>query len=253
MALQSELQSQGNFLFKYRSHLPLLFLVMGLAVYLFEIYNGLERPYNMDKSFFELICLAVAIFGLLIRVKIIGHTAKKTSGRNTKQGQIAEELNTTGLYSFVRHPLYVGNFFMWLGVAMLTGNFWFTIAFILLYTVYYERIMFAEEQFLIGKFGKQYTDWSKNVPAFIPKFKNYSKPKYSFDLIKVIRMEKNGLAAIFILFWLFIWAGDALKHGIKYFEFNGWFYACVGTAILYLILKILKKQRMLGNKKVSNK
>lgn len=135
---------------------------------------------------------------------------------------------------------------MWLGVAMLTENLWFTMAFILLYTVYYERIMFAEEQFLIEKFGSQYTDWSKNVPAFIPNFKNYTKPKYPFNLMKVIRMEKNGLAAIFILFWLFDWAGGALKNGISYFELSGWFYASVGTGFLYLILKIMKKRKMLS-------
>lgn len=246
MSLQSEMQSQGNFLFRNRSYLPLIFLAAGLSVYLYGEHNEIEGPENLLEESFEFICLGICLLGLFIRIYIVGHTPPKTSGRNTKVGQVAEELNTTGLYSLVRHPLYVGNFFMWLGVAMLTENLWFTIAFVLLYTVYYERIMYAEEQFLIAKFGNQYTDWSKTTPAFIPNFKNFRKPKYSFNLKKVIKKEKNGLVAIFALFWLFEWSSDALEHGIAYFELNGWFYAAIFTTILYFILKVMKKRKMLN-------
>ncbi|MFK7812765.1 MAG: isoprenylcysteine carboxylmethyltransferase family protein [Maribacter sp.] len=245
MSLQSEMQSQGNFLFKYRSHLPLIFLAVALAVYLYGTHNNVMGSENIFMEYFWFICLGVCLLGLFIRIKIVGHTPSNTSGRNTKQGQVADELNTTGMYSLVRHPLYVGNFFMWLGVAMLTANLWFIIAFILLYTVYYERIMFAEEQFLIGKFGTQYTDWSKTTPAFIPDFKKYTSPKYPFSLKKVIKKEKNGVVAIFALFWLFKWAGDTLENGFMYFDLSGWFYAAVISAVLYFILKIMKKRKML--------
>lgn len=245
MALQTEMQSQGNFLFKNRSYLPLLFLVTGLAVYLYGEYHEVEGTENFISEYFEIMCLVICLLGLFIRIKTVGHTPRNTSGRNTKVGQVADELNTSGMYSLVRHPLYVGNFFMWLGVAMLTENLWFTVAFILLYTVYYERIMYAEEQFLITKFGKQYTDWSKSTPAFIPDFKYYVKPKYRFNLKKVIKKEKNGLVAIFALFWLFEWASDVLENGITYFELSGWFYAAIVTAVLYLILKIMKKRKIL--------
>lgn len=246
MALQTELQSQGNFLFRNRSYLPLIFLFTGLGVYLFGEYNEVEKSENFISEYFEYICLLVCLFGLFIRIKTVGHTPPRTSGRNTKVGQVANELNTSGLYSLVRHPLYVGNFFMWLGIAMLTENLWFIVAFVLLYTLYYERIMFAEEQFLISKFSNQYTDWSKTTPAFIPDFKHYRKPKYPFKVRKVVKKEKNGLVAIFALFWLFEWASDALEHGISHFEFNGWFYIAIATSLLYLILKIMKKRKMLN-------
>ncbi|WP_282043303.1 methyltransferase family protein [Winogradskyella flava] len=246
MALHTEMQTQGNFLFRNRSYLPIIFLTIGLGVYLFGEYNEVETSENFISQYFEYICLSICLLGLLIRIKTVGHTPPKTSGRNTKVGQVADELNTSGLYSLVRHPLYVGNFFMWLGVAMLTENLWFTIAFILLYTIYYERIMYAEEQFLIAKFGDRYTDWSKTTPAFIPHFKNYRKPKYPFNNKKVIKKEKNGLVAIFVLFWLFEWASDVLEHGITHFDFNGWFYSAIATSVLYLILKIMKKRKMLN-------
>jgi len=101
----------------------------------------------------------ISLCGLAIRVYTVGHTPANTSGRNTA-GQLAESLNTTGIYSLVRHPLYLGNFFMWLGVALLIANFWFVIAFVFAYWIYYERIMFAEEQFLRTKFGPTYVEWA---------------------------------------------------------------------------------------------
>lgn len=87
MALQTELQLQGNFLFKHRSYLPLIFIFIGLSVYLYGKFYEIAKPENIIEENFEIICLAVSIIGLLIRIKIVGHTPKRTSGRNTKKGQ----------------------------------------------------------------------------------------------------------------------------------------------------------------------
>ncbi len=135
---------------------------------------------------------------------------------------------------------------MWLGVAMLTENMWFTISFILLYWIYYERIMYAEENFLILKFSNAYLNWASRTPAFIPSLQNYKSPKYSFSLKKVLKKEKNGLAAIFLIFWLFQWSENVITQR-KIFQLNldFWFYAALVSSILYIILKILKKKKLL--------
>src|SRR5690606_40503342 len=139
MALQEELRTQGDFLFKHRSYLPLIILVVGLAVFAFGKYFGTECASAFCMEIYLYISLAVSLFGLLIRILTVGYTPHNTSGRNTKEGQVAGEVNSTGIYSTVRHPLYLGNFFMWLGVAMITANAWFIVAFILFYMFYYER------------------------------------------------------------------------------------------------------------------
>lgn len=203
MALVEELENQGNWLFRYRSKLPLIILLAGVIFYLrTEIYPEtffLENsPYEI---YYERFCLLICLFGLLIRIYTVGHTPANTLGRNTL-GQIAERLNTTGIYSLVRHPLYLGNFFMWFGIALLTAHFWFNLVFILGYWIYYERIMFAEEQFLRNKFGTVYTEWAEKVNAFLPNlsFKNFVKPSEKFSWKKVLKKEKNDFAAVFIIF-----------------------------------------------------
>jgi len=134
MALQEEFEKQGIWLFKYRSNLPIIILVLGYALYCYKELNPeayfLQGEQLWFDPYFEMICFGVCALGLLIRVYTVGHTPKFTSGRNTDE-QVAETLNTSGLYSTLRHPLYLGNFLMWWGLAMLTGNIWFNLSFIL--------------------------------------------------------------------------------------------------------------------------
>jgi protein-S-isoprenylcysteine O-methyltransferase Ste14 len=245
MALQEELKKQGDFLFRHRSYLPVIVLVIGLAVFTCSGYHKAERAGTWFTEVYDFICLGVSLLGLLIRVVTVGHTPKNTSGRNTKAGQVAEELNTSGIYSTVRHPLYLGNFLMWLGVAMLTQNSWFIVAFVLFYALYYERIMYAEEAFLRHKFGQDFLDWAEKSPAIIPSFRNYVKPKYPFSIKKVLKKEKNGLWALFLLFWIFNLAGDLISGGTFEIKLSFWFFGAVVSTIIYLVLKAMKKGRLL--------
>lgn len=246
MALQEELEKQGVWLFRYRSYLPLIVLLIGTILYLrTEIYPDTffleETPYEI---FYEMGCLLVSLLGLFIRIYTVGHTPKNTSGRNVKN-QLADYLNTTGSYSVVRHPLYVGNFLMWLGPALITGNLWFIVAFCFFYWIYYERIMFAEEQFLRKKFGETYLNWAKNVPAFIPKFRSFVKPNLPFSWKKVLKKEKNGVFALFLIYCTFDILGEVIENEHEYNYFI--IFACIATGVAYFILKYLKKHTSVLN------
>lgn len=242
MALQEEFEKQGNWLFKYRSFLPLIILAIGTGLYLrTEMFPGTfileETTYEI---YYEMIALIISLMGLYIRVYTVGYTPKNTSGRNTDEGQVADTLNTSGIYSIVRHPLYLGNFLMWFGPTMLTGHIWFIIAFVLLYWIYYERIMFAEEQYLRRKFGAIFLKWSINVPAFIPKFKNFKKSELSFSWKKVLKKEKNGLFALFLIFFIFDFAGELIENKTEYNYFL--IAMCTLTGLSYIVLKYLKSR-----------
>ena len=126
-------------MFKYRGILPVIIIVMGLGVYAYTKFSGSEVTF-IDEKYFEFICLGVALFGAVVRAYTVGYTPYNTSGRNI-DSQVADTVNTIGIYSIVRHPLYVGNFFCSLGIAMLTQNLWFVLFFIAAYWLYYERIM----------------------------------------------------------------------------------------------------------------
>lgn len=238
MALITELREQGNFLFKHRSYLPILILVVALAVY---IQNDFVFADLAERQVYELACLVVSLIGLLVRVVTVGYTDDHTSGRNTADGQVADSINTTGVYSWARHPLYIGNFFMWLGLAAFTQNLWFIVAFVFVYTVYYERIMFAEESYLIDKFGDAYLAYGKSVPAFIPNFKNWIKPRNAFQIKKVIKQEKPGILGLFTLILLFRILESYFNSDLNAVEIH-WIIAFGAALLWYIVVKILQKK-----------
>lgn len=246
MALQDEFELQGNFLFKFRGILPLIIILGGIVVFSIDRYNGISLHSTIAFSTIEFASLIVCLFGLCIRIYTVGHTPANTSGRNTKR-QVADKLNTTGIYSIVRHPLYLGNFFMWLGMSLLTANIWFVISFILLYWIYYERIMYAEELFLKRKFGDEFIKWASKTPAILVCFKNWEKPGYHFSWKKVLKKEKNGLLAIFVLLFVFHTIYVSFESNTIQAEMNWISYFTIACAILYLILKFIKKKTMFLN------
>ena len=137
MALINELEKQGNLLFKYRGQFPVVLFILAIP---FLYFTNSTQPLLAENYTF--IAIALSVVGFLIRAYTIGTTPRGTSGRNTKE-QVAEVLNSTGIYSMVRHPLYLGNYFMWIGIVVFTFNWYFVFVVSLLYWVYYERIMFA--------------------------------------------------------------------------------------------------------------
>jgi hypothetical protein len=212
MALNEELKKQGDFLFRYRSYFPIALLLAGLG---FVAYTEWTDPE-------------------------VGYTPRNTSGRNTAAGQVAESLNTGGMYSLTRNPLYLGNYLMWLGVALLTASLGFILVFTLVFWIYYERIVFAEESFLRKKFGDAYLDWASVTPAFIPRKLKWRKPGLSFSWKKVLKKEKNGLFALFLVFCLIELEGSLIGDGTWIIEETWLFWAMILSALAYVVLKILK-------------
>lgn len=240
MALQQEFESQGNFLFRYRSYLPLVLLPIAFWVVAYMLQRDPSLFSNTDITILQILAIISCLLGLIIRIVTVGYTPKNTSGRNTAQGQVADRVNTTGIYSIVRHPLYLGNYFMWLGIAILTGDVWFMVAFTLAYWLYYERIMYAEEQFLTKKFGSVYSNWANVTPAFIPSFGLWNNPDLSFSWKKVLKKEKNGLFAIFLLIFIFDCWTSYLTTG-QWLTAKIWsFCAMLVTGVIYFVLKFIK-------------
>ena len=241
MALHEELRKQGDFLFRYRSHLPLLLLAVGLWIPFHQRRFGADASETLIAEALEACSLWVGLLGLAIRVFAVGYTPSSTSGRNTKQGQVAGTLNTTGAYSLTRNPLYLGNYLLWAAVAMATSSLWFVLSFTLAFWLYYERIVFAEEAFLRRKFGATYLDWAARTPAFLPRHLHYVHPSTRFSWRKVAKKEKNGLFALFLTLCVIRLAGDLAEGEVSLPEESLSIAAAVGSGALYCSLRALKR------------
>ncbi len=242
MALKEEFESTGNWLFRWRSYLPLM--MIGIFLLALREYEYPGNSEHLDHLW-EALCLIVSFIGLGIRVFTVGHTPKGTSGRNTKE-QIAETLNTSGIYSVVRNPLYLGNFFMGLGLALFAHLWWLILIYVLIFWLYYERIIFAEEEYLRKNFGDKYIAWSNVTPVFVPKFRDYRKPDLPFSFRNVLRREYNGFFAVIVVLYVLEVAGDLIYK--NKFDIDLMWYVLLSIGfIIWITLRILKKYTSLLN------
>jgi len=244
MALKEEFIKTGNWLFRWRSYFPLLIVPLLLI--------ALREPKYLEQAagataehFWEGFCAAVSFTGLLIRCVVVGYAPKRTSGRNTER-QKAETLNTTGLYSVARHPLYLGNFFIFLGIVLFIQTIWLIIVAILSFWLYYERIMFAEEEFLREKFGAAFLKWAAKTPAFLPKFRNWQQPALTFSFRNILKREYTAFFLIIASFALLnivgnIFTKDKLKVDLM------WLILFIAGFIVYVILRTLRTKTKILN------
>lgn len=250
MALIQEFEESGNFLFKYRGQIPVVIFLMALPMLFFSnsnvYFSWAVGELQLVRLLSVIIGIVLSSLGFAVRCYTIGTTPRGTSGRNT-QNQVAEQLNTTGIYSIVRHPLYLGNYFMWAGLLTFTMNIWCFIIVSLMYWLYYERIMLAEEQFLTKKFGKMYTDWSMTVPSFLPAFSQFKKSDIPFSFKAVLRREYSSFLSMVVAYTLVDYLlaiilklyNSPVLSLVDYFHRPS-MYVLLVTVIVVLVLRTLK-------------
>lgn len=103
----------------------------------------------------------LAVVGLVIRASAAGVIMKE------------KQLATSGIYAHTRNPLYLGSFFLGLGVTVAGGQWIFVVLFAAFFLTVYNRTMSGEAELLEGLFGDAYRDYAANVPLLLPRLTAY--------------------------------------------------------------------------------
>ena len=80
-----------------------------------------------------------------------------------------QHLVVTGLYRYVRNPMYVAVVAVILGQAILFGDWRLMTYGGLMWLAFHAFVLTYEEPVLAQKFGAQYEDFRANVPRWIPR------------------------------------------------------------------------------------
>ncbi|MGW8266880.1 MAG: methyltransferase family protein, partial [Longimicrobiales bacterium] len=91
-----------------------------------------------------LLGLSIAMPGLILRAVAAGHIEKDRT------------LATTGPYAALRHPLYLGSFFVAGGLVVAGGRWALLFLLLPILALVYARTIAAEEEELAVLFGEQY-------------------------------------------------------------------------------------------------
>jgi protein-S-isoprenylcysteine O-methyltransferase Ste14 len=213
---------------------------MMLPLFLLGLLDArFSGPASPAVRVWQFAALAVALSGLVVRVIAIGTAPAGTSERSTTSPR-ASELRTSGLYSIVRHPLYLGNTLTAIGFACFTTTWYLPVIVALLGILYHERIAAREEVFLESRFGQAFLQWADRVPAVTPRLSGYARSTSPFVWRRVAGREFHGLFVIGAVLFVLDVARAALATGRIVFD-PFWTSLFLLTAAIFVVCTLLKK------------
>ena len=112
-----------------------------------------------------IICTSSLIPGAWLAITGVKETTLKVAETHR-----TDKIVTTGVYSIVRHPQYLGGLLAHVGISFLLSARYslFSVPFMVLLIYLISR---KEERELVREFGKEYEDYKKNVPMLIPRLR----------------------------------------------------------------------------------
>jgi protein-S-isoprenylcysteine O-methyltransferase Ste14 len=221
----------GGFVFRWRSYVPVL-VILALAS---GVATG-QSVGHLEIHRWVVGGLLVAAAGLALRLYAVGHAPPGTSGRHRRQ--YAERLNTFGIYSIVRHPLYLGNVLVWCGVSLTAAWAAGAAASALLAVAVFALIVRHEDAFLAARFGEAFREWSTVTPAVVPRWRLWRTARRPFRWRRAVASEYSTLHSIGLITMLFeavrrVAAGS--RPGLV------WWCLLVANSALYVALRVWRR------------
>jgi len=111
----------------------------------------------------DLVGLGLILVGFLVRVAARGWKSEALARQ--------EGLVRTGLYGYVRHPMYVGTFLAGVGLSLNVAPPWFAGVFAVWFVLVHSLVARREERALREQFGEAYAAYAQTVPACVPRWR----------------------------------------------------------------------------------
>lgn len=183
----------GSFVFAYRDLLPVPIFLLVLAIAWKSGFQPGPGGILLDGRL-NLVGLILSAAGQGWRFWARGCSLPGTSGRG--RDFKAAGLNTRGPYAWVRHPLYLGNFLICGGLALVAHQLWIYPISAVAFCLQHWLIVQAEEAFLVRRFGATYEEWRKQVGCWIPRMRRPvaarpPEPSHEWNFRRAIRKEHD--------------------------------------------------------------
>ena len=131
-------------------------------------------PLLADWIEIPVVALRVSFFHLFVFVPFflvgawLGIAGVRETTLRVAETHRAKRIVTSGVYSVVRHPQYLGGLLAHFGVSFLLSG-WFSLLSTPLMVLLVFLISRKEEMELMKEFGVEYLEYKENVPMFFPK------------------------------------------------------------------------------------
>jgi protein-S-isoprenylcysteine O-methyltransferase Ste14 len=143
---------------------PFLYIVTFFAAIL------LQKILPLNKEFFystasKVIGSVIILIGLFFNFPALRQFIKTKNTLVTVKP--ANSLQTAGIYSASRNPMYVSLLLFYIGLAFIVGNWWNLILLPVLFLIVQEYVIKREEKYLDRTFGQQYSDYKTKVRRWL--------------------------------------------------------------------------------------
>ena len=131
---------------------------------LIDNFMGLEFH---DNDFFSYIGISLSALAISLFI-----SSKITLGKNYSpcyDQRKPKSITSSGLYKYVRHPIYSANILLLIGTFIISGSYLMLINIFLL-SLFYAISAYREEKYLINNFD-YYNKYSKKTGMFLPKYR----------------------------------------------------------------------------------
>ena len=146
-------------------------IIIGIVmIVLFTKIFGLTIPFLTISLISPSVLLSVASVILVIVGLVIALVARRTLAGNWSKDvdvKVDHELITTGIYRYVRHPIYTGVLLMGLGSVLMIGTTNVLLVFLAMLGFFWFKAR-QEEKLLTKHFPKEYPAYKNHTKALIP-------------------------------------------------------------------------------------
>lgn len=154
-----------------RPPIPVVYFVLAKLLVVvnltFLLLKGLNINVNgifVPVGFVDIIALVFLIFGtLMLFLSTFKLNNDLVFGLSSSENH---HLQTKGIYSFSRHPFYLGFIFILFSSCLFNPHYINILAFIGAWIIHH-FIMIREEQFLLSQYGDEYRQYSIRVNRYV--------------------------------------------------------------------------------------
>lgn len=142
-------------------------MLIPLALVLLNNYLQLPRLENIYVQIFGALSV---VFGGMLLVYSTRLFAKYGKGGSPLPFDPPNKLVTLGAYKYIRNPMFTASALIWFGEFFFFGSLLLLIYAIGWVTINHIHLITQDERWLEKRFGKEYLDYKKYTPRYIPKF-----------------------------------------------------------------------------------
>lgn len=145
---------------------PYLVLLIGIITITSSIfsYYHLIPVYKIDELNMVFLFLGI----MLIVAGVAFWLLAVVNSKITSEIE-SNNLVTTGIYAYVRHPIYAAFLYIAAGLILISQNVFLFVLPVIFWAFFTLVMINTEEKWLLDLYGDEYLDYSRKVNRFIPK------------------------------------------------------------------------------------